>query len=189
MYADIVNTESLLTTNKPIALILFSSPRKSGFTYKLTKDYIREIKNDYDIKFIDCYNIEVSPCKACNYCKKNINCCINDNFKEIRYFLEKASLLVIATPVYNMSFPAPLKAIIDRTQIYFNARFYRNIRPPIAQNKKGVLISVCGSNDSTAFDIIISQIKKSFTILNTTLDECILLNNTDNLDINSDFSY
>lgn len=187
MCANIANIENLLTIDnnindeKPIALVLFASPRKSGFTYKLTQHYLDTIKDRYNIKFLDCYNMKLSPCISCDYCKKEVGCYINDDFKEIKYFLEKASLLIIATPVYNMSFPAPLKTVIDRTQMYFNARFSHNIRPPIKTHRKCTLISVCGSKDENSFDIIIKQLKKVFTVMNTTLDKCILLYNTDNL--------
>lgn len=180
MYANTVNTESLSIT-KPIALVLFASPRKSGFTAKLTERYIDKIKNDYDIQIIDCYELKISPCMACNYCSKNIGCCINDDFKKIDYLINIASMLIIATPLYYMSFPSPLKAILDRTQVYFNMRFSHNIRPPVKIHKKGVLISSCGSNDENAFDFIIKQLKTAFTILNTTLDETVFLKNTDNL--------
>ncbi len=54
--------------------------------------------------------------------------------------------MVVATPVYGLSFPAPLKAVFDRTQQYYEAYISRHIKHPF-EKPKGILLSVYGSND------------------------------------------
>ena len=56
-------------------------------------------------------------------------------------------IVVVATPVYGLSFPAPLKAVFDRTQQYYEAYISRHIKHPFEKPKKGILLSVYGSND------------------------------------------
>lgn len=42
--------------------------------------------------------------------------------------LEDADAVIVATPVYNLSFPAPMKALFDRFQRYYEAHFRRKLR-------------------------------------------------------------
>ena len=75
--------------------------------------------------------------------------------------------------------PSPLKAIFDRMQRYFSARFYQNKKPPIKKAKNAVLLLTCGSNDERGPKIIITQVKMVFTILNAKLTGTIVWYDTD----------
>ena len=52
--------------------------------------------------------------------------------------LEDADAVIVATPVYNLSFPAPMKALFDRFQRYYEAHFRRKIAQPITKHKKSI---------------------------------------------------
>ena len=152
---------------KKIACVIYGSPNESGHTKKLL-NLLLENLIDYDIRLIDAYKKNVHPCIGCYKCKVSGKC-IYDDMKDIDNLLEISDILIIATPVYNLSFPSPLKAIFDRLQPYFFKRFYLGIKPPIKKNKKAVLLLTQGSCDKTARQIIIKQLKMIFTIINADL--------------------
>ena len=64
------------------------------------------------------YQENMAPCTACGFDRQKrdaafliINCLTHCN-------PANADVVVVATPVYSLSFPAPLKAVFDRTQQY-----------------------------------------------------------------------
>lgn len=101
-----------------------------------------------------------------------------NDFKNIDSLLKGADILVIATPVYNLGFPAPLKTIFDRMQPYFNARFKRNANV-FSKEKTGILLLTCGDNKSKCENIIVAQLNMIFSILKTKLKFVVTMDNTD----------
>ncbi len=160
------------------AVIFFGSPKKDGYTAKLLNLVIKKLEGLYSFQFIDSYKLNIKPCIDCGECKKKDECIYSD-FSLIDYELKTADLIIIATPIYNLSVPAPLKSIFDRMQIYFNKRFVKNIIPPIEKEKKAILIATCGSNDLRGFEIVKTQVKMIFTIINAKLEKSLCWTNTD----------
>lgn len=161
------------------ACVFFSSPRRNGYTAQLLKIFMSHA-HGYKFNIVDCYKRNVSPCIDCRYCRNHPSCIFND-MKDIDEYLRKVDLLIFASPVYNFSFPAPIKAILDRMQRYFSARFYMNIKPPIIKRKKAVLLASCGSKGTQGVQIMEIQLKKIFTIINCEFIGTILIENSDNL--------
>lgn len=180
--ANTVKTKSLNKNNmnKPLMLVLFSSPRKNGYTKKLLDSFLYEVDERYDVKIIDCYKLMPKPCIHCGACEK-ADSCIFDDLNEYDKLLNKAEVLVFASPVYNLSVPSPLKALIDRSQRYFSKRFSLGIKPPVKVHKKAILILTCGSDDDSGFNIINKQLSRMFTILNTELFGSVYMPGTDNI--------
>ncbi len=117
-----------------------------------------------EITRLSCYERRPIPCDDCRYCQQREGCSKRD-LDDIYAALEAADLVVIATPVYHLSFPAPLKAFIDRLQRYWSARFVRNKRPPIAQPKKLVLLTVSGSSRSEGGPFLERQLAPPCTVI------------------------
>lgn len=167
-----------LSKNKKNSLILFGSPKLNGHTAKALNILTYKLSNNYTFKNINAYEENIHPCMDCGLCISK-NACQFDDFNEIHNYLAASELLIIATPVYNLSFPAPLKAIFDRMQRYFCARLKRNIRPTFALPKQAIVLLTQGSNDLTGIDIITCQLKLIFSIIDTKLTAKIILQNTD----------
>ena len=130
--------------NKFENLIIFSSPHPQGFTTQLLNRFLEQ--NSIDIEdcfFFDCYKEMPLPCVGCNVCEKEFKCSRPD-LKEFGEIFRQCKRLIIATPIYNGGLPAPLKALADRAQIYYSARFSRQERG-IANEKEAVLLLTCGS--------------------------------------------
>lgn len=161
------------------AFIMFSSPNKNGYTKKLLDSVVCKLKN-YDIDTLDVYQAQISPCTSCDYCKTYDGCIYNDDFLKVDHALKTADLLIIASPIYNMNFPSPLKAVFDRMQQYFSMRFERNIKPPIKKSKKIILLLSCGAEDDKLTKYFMSkQIEMISSIINGKLIGTILLDSTD----------
>lgn len=143
-------------------LLLWGSPRKDGITAKM----VARLLDGQPYTCFDAYETAAKPCIDCRTCYNGP--CIYRDLDAFYTALELADLLIIATPVYHLSFPAPLKAILDRTQPYWAARFIRGIRPPIPTPKKVILLSHAEKDDH-AGDILYQQLAPALTVLNATM--------------------
>lgn len=164
------------TTARP--LILFGSPHADGPTAALVQAFLeREKLSMEDCGWLSAYSLHPLPCVDCGWCKANPDCRLPD-LKEFYAAFEETGLLILAAPVYNAGLPAPLKAMIDRTQVYFNARFHRQMRPPIARPKKAVLLFTAGS-DKDFRSLLLEQLAPMFTVTNCKFQGAALLGNLD----------
>lgn len=156
--------------------MLFGSPKKDGFTASLLNKFLGTLI-DYDVEIINSYEEKINPCIDCGLCKDKNICCFDD-FEKIDKLLNSADLLIVATPVYNLSFPAPLKAIFDRMQRYFYSSFSTNKTKDV-EYKKAVLILTCGSENEDGITVIKKQLKLIFSILNAKIQFEVIRKNTD----------
>lgn len=160
-------TEEHLSEKKQI-LVLFGSPRENGFTARLLNDFLTPLRSGADIQIINSYSHPIAPCTACDACARAETCSQRD-FDAIDLLIRRADYIVVATPVYCLSFPAPLKAIVDRMQRYFSAEFSLGINPPVQKHKKAVLLVTCGSKSAEGAEIISRQLRLVFRTINTSL--------------------
>ncbi|GMO22718.1 MAG: hypothetical protein Ta2B_01810 [Termitinemataceae bacterium] len=161
------------------------------------------ISPDAKITIVDSYKVNIKPCIHCRCCAKELMSCVYDNdvaddFTGLEKALNSADLLVIASPVYVLSFPSPLKAILDRLQKYFELTIKMRSsavgekkllckKQHIQNRKDGVLIACCGSNDTKCFNIMEAQLKLSFKAINTELIKTIYTANTDSIQGTSEY--
>lgn len=91
--------------------------------------FLTELPKGTAVTRISCYDRRPIPCDDCRYCYHREGCSKRD-LDDFYAALEEADLVVIATPVYHLSFPAPLKALIDRLRgIGRPGSFLANGRP------------------------------------------------------------
>ncbi len=164
-------------------LIIYGSPKADSFTAKLLKAELKNIDGDFEV--FNCFETPPIPCNACNLCEIKYGCKNSDLDLFFKKF-EMAERIIMAFPVYNGSFPAPLKALIDRFQWLYSARFSQNIMPPI-KNKRDFILVITKGSDTDYTDIILEQIKPLFTISGCTLRRIVMLKNTDNISVSDDF--
>lgn len=166
--------------SKKKLLVLFGSPNSQGHTAQLLNSFLECFReNDsWKITEINTYEEKIKPCIGCKSCARKEGCAFED-FGRIDKELRQSDLLVIASPVYNFSFPAPLKAVLDRTQCYFEARFSLRIKPPIKKHRKAVLLLTMGSEEDFAVDVTTHQLNRAFSVMNTELTGCAVWDATD----------
>lgn len=159
-------------------LVLFGSPHKAGATAQLLDAFLEPLAADTQIQIINAYARRIAPCIACDACTV-AQCCALSDFDDIDVLIRRADVIVIATPVYNLSFPAPLKAIFDRTQRYYSARFSLGIKRTIEKHKTAALLVTSGSEDLDGANFILRQTKLAFSVMNTSIEGMAVWAGTD----------
>lgn len=159
-------------------LILFGSPRKNGNTAQLCGAFMKGLAKEDTVEIVRLFEQMPTPCNDCGYCKAAEGCSKKDLDALMQQFAQ-ADLVVVASPVYLLSFPAPMKALFDRFQRFFCARFRRNIEQPIEKPKKAVLLLTAGSDGKEAEDTIKAQVSRAFSVMNTKVVGSLLVEHTD----------
>lgn len=169
MYANIAKNGPCSDNGGAIRiLVLNGSPHRDGPVGQMLDDFCSALPDSVRIDWVHCYGILPLPCDDCGYCHDRAGCCKKD-LQSFYPLLEAADVLVFATPVHNLSFSAPLKTLLDRTQCYWAARFCRGIRPPITKAKQAILLTSAGKEDASAGKMVERQLLPALTILNARL--------------------
>ena len=130
------------------------------------------------IKVYDSYKLSPAPCTDCKWCEYHEGC----SNKDLDVFFEDfedADYIAFFTPVYNNFFPAPTKAILDRFQRYYNARFKRGANPPVKKPKRVGAVIASGSNARQSADYMYNSLKQSFAPLGSEVCSRYYIPNTD----------
>ena len=158
-------------------LIINGSPRKDGVSSELAKQ-VKPYFLDCDIREYNVYDLAPAPCTDCKYCEYHDGC--SNKYLDIFFEdFEEADFIAFFTPVYNNFFPAPLKAVIDRFQRYYSARFKRGANPPVKKHKKVGVVIVSGSNARSSADYMTKTLKQAFEVLNGDVCARYFIPNTD----------
>lgn len=158
-------------------VMIMGSPRDNGTCNELLNQ-VRTYFIDCEIKVYDTYKMSPAPCTDCRYCEYHDGC----SNKDLDIFFEdfeQADYVAFFTPVYNNFFPAPLKAVIDRFQRYYSARFKRGANPPIAKPKRVGIVISSGSNARHSADYMVATLRQAFTVLNGEVCARYYVPNTD----------
>lgn len=104
-------------------LVLSGSPRKGGNTESLVASFAKGAETaGHAVTVRSVGNNQVRGCIACDTCwSKGVPCSVADGFNELAPHLERADILVFASPIYFFGFPAQLKAAMDKLYSYLHA--------------------------------------------------------------------
>lgn len=97
-------------------LILTGSPRRNGNSFALAEAFIRGAEAaGHEVMRFDAASASILGCRACNQCYRTGQACVfHDDFNRLAPMLEEAEVLALITPLYWFSFPAQIKAAIDK---------------------------------------------------------------------------
>ena len=170
---------SLFSSKKKV-LVLFGSPHGHGYTRRLLDCFMEcfQENKSWEIQEVNLYEKAPHACTGCRVCAQEERCSFDD-LDDVDKALRQCDLLVVASPMYNFSYPAPVKAWLDRTQRYFEARFSLGIKPPIKKHRKAVLLLTMGSQDSFGVEVCTHQLERAFSVMNTSLVGCAVWDATD----------
>ncbi len=68
-------------------------------------------------------DMKIMPCQECNACLKTGECPIDDDFPKVLEKLLSCDYLILATPIFFMSFTAYAKALIERCQCLWARKY------------------------------------------------------------------
>jgi multimeric flavodoxin WrbA len=93
-----------------------ASPRgKDSNTLKLTNAVLAGAKEEgAETELIDLYTLRIEYCTACGTCYATGECTLLDDFSDLFDRIMNADGIVLGTPNYIDSVPAPMKALFDR---------------------------------------------------------------------------
>lgn len=163
---------------KPSVLVLYGSPHSKGNTWRLYEAFAQSIPKGATVQVYSAYDHRPEPCLDCGYCSRHEGCSQHD-LDDFMAAFETCDIFVVVTPVYYNSFPAPLKAVIDRFQRYFSARFDRGVKPPIAKPRVAAVLATCGSGERDGLNEVRAQFKRAATVLNCTVAGAAFARGTD----------
>lgn len=121
-------------------LILNGSPRPDGNTAAMAKAFARgAAESGHEVNLISVCQKNIGGCLACEYChtRGNGRCIQQDDMQQIYPILDRAEMIVLASPVYYHSFTGQLQCAINR--------IYALDKPK--NLKKAALILSSGSDD------------------------------------------
>ena len=97
-------------------VVLSGSPRNNGNTQRLVQAFAKGASEHNEVKVISITDYKINPCLGCNTCfvREGNQCFQDDDMAKVYESLQKADILMIASPVYFYGISAQLKAIIDR---------------------------------------------------------------------------
>lgn len=131
-------------------LVITGSPRNNGNSASLARAFIEgaEAAGGKTMLF-EAGKMNISGCAACNTCfSRGTACSYQDDFNALAPMLENADMIVFCTPLYWFTFPAQLKAAIDKFYSFYAAKKKLKI-------KEAVLIVCGGTEDTKDFEGII----------------------------------
>lgn len=101
-------------------VVIDGSPKNQGATKTL---FDTLAINDYE--YIPVRDLAIKHCIACDYCKSHYGECVfDDDMKEVYKSLKEADGIIVLTPVYFNGVTSLLKMLIDRTQVFFYAKYH-----------------------------------------------------------------
>ena len=157
--------------------IINGAGRQNGYTKKQI-EYLKKITVCENIVTFELFKEKFHFCDGCNYCEENEKCKHRDLDLFFSEF-ENADLIVFASPLYNGTFSAPLKALIDRFQFYYTYFYKYNKTQKIKKSRKAILLVSSGRDGHKWVSVMEEQLKFACSILNIEFVGSALCNYTD----------
>ncbi|MDR2966731.1 MAG: flavodoxin family protein [Methanobacteriaceae archaeon] len=131
------------------------SPRKNGSTNALIKRILKKAEdNDHDTSMCYLNDFNINPCQACDYCKENEGCDLDDDINELHKLLDNADYVIIGSPIYYGEVSAQTKLFTDRFYSIFNSKT-KNFK-----GKKAILIYTQTNPDPKVYEAYSEHEKK-----------------------------
>ncbi|GAK36599.1 MULTISPECIES: flavodoxin family protein [Bacteroides] len=153
-------------------VVITSSPHKDGNSNKLAEAFIKGATSaGHQVSRFDASSKEIKPCIGCNNCfsKEDCACISKDDFNEAATLIMQSDMVVFATPVYWYTYPAKMKAVIDK--------FYSFLMTdrPETKNKETLLLAAAGDQNTAVFDLLLQEYKMTVSALQWSAQEPLLV--------------
>lgn len=108
----------------------------------------------------------MKACQNCGGCSKTGVCVIKDDMRKLYRKVSESDGLIVASPIYFGSLSAQTKIMIDRFQSYWVRKYILKKQLSKKKDRKGVFLSVAGSDKKSFFNNAESIVKILFIVLN-----------------------
>ncbi len=127
-------------------IAIVSSPRTGCNSETIAKSIAEGAKeNGNNVKFVHMKDLEMKPCEACNYCKKNDRCIQTDGISDLIQEIRECDGVILTSPLYFGQTCAQYRVFEDR--------LYSALGPNgsnIPAGKKVASVVTCGSDSGDA---------------------------------------
>ena len=165
-------------------LIINGSPRKNGDTMTLVNEMIKYLEGE--VKIINTYYDNISPCVDCRYCWNNNRCAIDDEMQEVYKFINEADNIVLASPIYFSELTGQLLSFASRLQLFYASKYIRKDKEFKLKNKRGVLVLAGGGGDTKGIECAGKTAEIIFKQMNAELIGTISTLHTDHVSAKDD---
>ncbi len=140
-----------------IVATIMGSPRKRGNTATVLGLFESLLTaNGHKVDRINIVDYEIEGCVGCQTCQEErheLGCIQNDDAMEIFKRLMAADAVVYASPLYTYSFPAQMKALVDRQNCLVKAYDTPGCIA-LLKGKRTALLVTCGGPVEENADLI-----------------------------------
>lgn len=144
--------------------ILMGSPRKNGNTAALLRPFQEELEAaGCEVRSFQLYDMDLRGCTACRRCQAawdEFHCAIQDDCQTIFDAVRWCNLLVLATPIYSWSCPAPMKAVLDRLVYGLNKFYGEKKGPALGAGKQAAMLITCGYPPEKGADLFEESVRR-----------------------------
>lgn len=143
--------------------VLTGSPRANGNSFALTNAFIKAAEaKGHTVTRFDTAKMKIDGCRACDKCySKGQPCVFNDDFNPMAEMIEKADAVVFTAPLYWYTFPAQIKAALDRMYSFMVGK--RDIA-----GKQCAIITCCEEADPAVLEGILYPYRQSTGLMGWT---------------------
>lgn len=151
-----------------VVLGIYGSPRKGGNTDRLLDRALAGAEDaGAAVRRVYARDLRMSGCLECGGCDKTGKCVVKDDMQSVYPLLEKAEVIILASPIFFYAVTAQAKALIDRSQAMWSRRLLRKTPEESGRHDegRGYLIAVGATRGKRLFDCITLEAKYFFDAL------------------------
>lgn len=133
-------------------LVIVASPRPGKNTHQLADAFTEgAVSRGHNVTQFSVAGKRINGCIHCQQCYKNDPCSQKDDMLPLYPEIEKADMIVFASPIYFWQITAQMKAVIDRMYALYVAKRF--------QPKETAIILDAGNGSESVFDEAVSFYK------------------------------
>ncbi len=149
---------------RPLVLGILASPRPRSNTGVLLARVLAAAEGaGARTELVSLRELAYRSCLHCGGCDQTGRCVVQDDLQRLHQRLRAARHLVLASPIQFAAVSGDAKAMIDRAQAFWVARY--RLRRPVSElegERRGVFVATCGGADERVFEWAKPTVKAFF---------------------------
>lgn len=155
-----------------VVIGILGSPRIEGNSDMLLEEALRGVRElGVDTEKIVLNRMDIRPCQECDGCRNTGVCIVRDDMQAIYPYLIEADGIILASPIFFGGVTAQTKAMIDRAQCLWVAKYVLKIQAVKKPGRPGLFIAVGGMRRENHLQCAGTIVKAFFATIDTGYSE------------------